>query len=108
MVLNKEKGNKKEKLTESIHLMVKIGRRSNYNIDLIKLCLKKFSAETTKRFLMENLPTLRNDSSFAVQFSFSVLLRGENDLKQLDEIQATVVGVWIFSGTTQYGVLESD
>ena len=57
---------------------------------------------------MENLPTLRNDSSFAVQFSFSVLLRGENDLKQLDEIQATVVGVWIFSGTTQYGVLESD
>ena len=57
---------------------------------------------------MENLLTLRNDSSFAVQFSFSVLLRGENDLKQLDEIQATVVGVWIFSGTTQYGVLESD
>ena len=56
---------------------------------------------------MENVPTLRNDSSFAVQFSFSVLLRGENDLKQLDEIQATVVGVWIFSGTTQYGVLES-
>ena len=56
---------------------------------------------------MENLPPLRNDSSFAVQFSFSVLLRGENDLKQLDEIQATVVGVWIFSGTTQYGVLES-
>ena len=29
-------------------------------------------------------------------------------MKQLDEIQATVVGVWIFSGTTQYGVLESD
>ena len=57
---------------------------------------------------MENLLPLRNDSSFAVQFSFSVLLRGENDLKQLDEIQATVVGVWIFSGTTQYGVLESD
>ena len=71
--------------------MVKIGRRSNYNIDLIKLCIKKFSAETTKRLLMENLPTLHNDSSFAVQFSFSLLLRGENDLKQLDEIQATVV-----------------
>ena len=136
---------------------------------------------------MKNLPTLRNDSSFAVQFSISVsktraillfkvkikliemfelhermpemrsaeyqatiplkffiiiynyvnvqtinqskslpgfrvvtsldginswliqaLLRGENDLKQLDEFQATVVAVWILSGTTQYRVLESD
>ena len=26
----------------------------------------------------------------------------------MDEIQTTVVGVWIFSGTTQYKVLESD
>ena len=37
MVLNEEKskqGNKKEKLTESLHLMVKIARRSNYNIGL--------------------------------------------------------------------------
>ena len=36
MVLNEEKkqGNKKEKLTESLHLTVKIARRSNYNIGL--------------------------------------------------------------------------
>ena len=39
LVLNEEKrkqGNKKEKLTESLHLTVKIARRSNYNIDLRK------------------------------------------------------------------------
>ena len=35
---------------------------------------------------MKNLPTLRYDSSFAVQ----TLLRGENDSKQSDEIQAKV------------------
>ena len=36
MVLNEEKkkGNKKEKLTESLHLTLKIARRSNYNIGL--------------------------------------------------------------------------
>ena len=36
MVLNEEKkqGNKKEKLTESLYLTVKIARRKNYNIDL--------------------------------------------------------------------------
>ena len=43
MVLNEEKkqGDKKEKLTESLHLTVKIARRSNYNIDLRKLCVNK-------------------------------------------------------------------
>ena len=38
MVLNEEKrkqGNKEEKLTESLHLMVKIGKRSNDNITLV-------------------------------------------------------------------------
>ena len=52
MVLNNEKrkqGNKKEKLTESLHLTVKIARRSNYNIDLIKLHINKITAKTTKR-----------------------------------------------------------
>ena len=52
MVLNEEKrkqGNKKEKLTESLHLTVKIARRSNDN--------------------MTFLQTLRNVSSFAIQFS---------------------------------------
>ena len=39
LVLNEEKkhGEKKEKLTESLHLTVKIARRSNYNIDLRKI-----------------------------------------------------------------------
>ena len=41
-------------------------------------------------------------------WSIQTLLRGENDLKQLDEFQATVVAVWVLSGTTQYRVLESD
>ena len=38
MVLNEEKrkqGNKKEKLTESLHLTVKIARRSNDNMTLV-------------------------------------------------------------------------
>ena len=33
---------------------------------------KSPAAETTKRLKMKNLPTLRNDSSLAVQFSMSV------------------------------------
>ena len=33
---------------------------------------KSPAAETTKRLQMKNLPTLGNDSSFAVQFSISV------------------------------------
>ena len=56
-----------------MHFTVKIGRRLNYNIDLIKLRINKITVETTKRLLMKNLPTLRNDSSFSVQFSYSVL-----------------------------------
>ena len=35
--MKKKQGNKKEKLTESLHLTVKKARRSNYNIDLRKL-----------------------------------------------------------------------
>ena len=37
----KKQGDKKEKLTESLHLTVKIARRSNYNIDLSKLRVNK-------------------------------------------------------------------
>ena len=40
LVLNEEErkqGSKKEKLTESLHLTVKIARRSNYNIGLRNL-----------------------------------------------------------------------
>ena len=75
MVLNEEKkqGDKKEKLTESLHLTVKIARRSNYNIDLTKLRVNKITGRRNHKVaLNENLPTLRNDSSFAVHFSISV------------------------------------
>ena len=75
MLLNEEKkqGDKKEKLTESLHLTVKRARRSNYNIDLRKLRVNKITGRRNhKAALNENLPTLRNDSSFAVQFSISV------------------------------------
>ena len=45
MVLNEEKNKetRKKKLTESLHLTVKIARRSNYNIDLRKLRVNKFT-----------------------------------------------------------------
>ena len=73
MVLNEEKkqGDKKEKLTESSHLTVKIATRSNYNIDLRKLRVNKIPGRRNHKAAV-NLPTLRNDSSFAVQFSISV------------------------------------
>ena len=44
LVLHEEKrkqGNKKEKLTESLHLMVKIARRSNDNMTLVSETLHK-------------------------------------------------------------------
>ena len=45
MVLNEDKkqGDKKEKLTESLHLTVKTARRSNYNTDLRKLRVNKIT-----------------------------------------------------------------
>ena len=56
-------------------MTVKITRRSNYNIDLRKLLSRKQNHPPPKEqsgLSMKNLPTLRNDSSFAVQFSISV------------------------------------
>ena len=77
MVLNEEKkqGDKKEKLTESLHLMVKIARRSNYNIDLRKVCVNKITGRRNHKAALNEkrtARTYRNDSSFAVQFSISV------------------------------------
>ena len=48
----KKKENKKERVTESLHLTVKIARRSNDNMTdwSQKLCITKITAEiTTKR-----------------------------------------------------------
>ena len=53
LVLDEEKrkqGSKKEKLTESLQLTVKIARRSNYNIGLMELRINKITTETTKWF----------------------------------------------------------
>ena len=60
MVLNEEKrkqGNKKEKLTESLHLTVKIARRSNYNIDLRKLRVNKITGRRNHKAALNEKPT---------------------------------------------------
>ena len=60
LVLNKEKrkqGNKKEKLTESLHLTVKIARRSNYNIDLRKLRVNKITGRRNHKAALNEKPT---------------------------------------------------
>ena len=51
MVLNegKKQGDKKEKLTESLHLRVKIARRSNYNTDLRKLRVNKITGRRNNK-----------------------------------------------------------
>ena len=70
----KKKTRKQEKkLTESFHLTVKIARRSNHNIDLRKLHVNKIIGRRNhKAAPNENILTLRDDSSFAVQFRISV------------------------------------
>ena len=59
MVLNEEKkqGDKKEKLTESLLLTVKIPRRSNYNIDLRKLCVNKITGSLNHKAALNEKPT---------------------------------------------------
>ena len=67
----KKQGNKKEKLTESLHLTVKMARRSNYNIDLRKLRIYK-TKSLPKPQSGSKLKTYRLSAmitSFAVQFS---------------------------------------
>ena len=60
LVLNEEKRkqrNKKEKLTESLHLTVKIARRSNYNIDLRKLRVNKITGRRNHKAALNEKPT---------------------------------------------------
>ena len=60
LVLNEEErkqGNKKEKLTESLHLTVKIARRSNYNIDLRKLRVNKITGRRNHKAALNEKPT---------------------------------------------------
>ena len=53
----KKQGNKKEKLTESLHLTVKIARRSNYNIDLRKLRVNKITGHRNLKAALNEKPT---------------------------------------------------
>ena len=53
----KKQGNKKEKLTESLHLTVKIARRSNYNIDLRKLRVNKITGHRNHKAALNEKPT---------------------------------------------------
>ena len=53
----KKQGNKKEKLTESLHLTVKIARRSNYNFDLRKLRVNKINGRQKHKAALTEKPT---------------------------------------------------
>ena len=53
----KKQGNKKEKLTESLQLTVKIARRSNYNIDLRKLHINKITGRRNHKVALNEKPT---------------------------------------------------
>ena len=59
MVLNEDKkqGDKKEKLTESLPLTVKIARRSNYNIDRRKLRVNKITGRRKHKAALNEKPT---------------------------------------------------
>ena len=58
-LINEEKrqGDKKEKLTELLHLTVKIVRRSNYNIDLRKLRVNKITGRRNHKAALNEKPT---------------------------------------------------
>ena len=67
----KKKGNKKEKLTESLHLTVKIARRLNYNIDLRKLRVDKITGRRNhEAALNEKLSAIILRSQFNLAFQF--------------------------------------
>ena len=47
----------KEKLTESLHLTVKIARKSNYNSDLRKLRVNKITGRRNRKVALNEKPT---------------------------------------------------
>ena len=59
LLLNEEKkqGDKKEKLTESLPFMVKIARRSNYNIALRKPRVNKITGRRNHKAALNEKPT---------------------------------------------------
>ena len=53
----KKQGDKKEKLTQSLHLTVKIATRSNYNIDFRKLRVNKITGRRNHKAALNEKPT---------------------------------------------------
>ena len=53
----KKQGDKKEKLTESLHLTAEIARRSNYNIDLRKLRVNKITDRRNHKAALNEKPS---------------------------------------------------
>ena len=53
----KKHRDKKEKLTESLHLKVKTARRSNDNIDLRKLRVNKIAGHRNHKVALNEKPT---------------------------------------------------
>ena len=62
----KKKENKSEKLTESSHLTVEMTRRSNYDLNLRKLCINKITAElqSDSKWKTSQLAAMMLHSSF--------------------------------------------
>ena len=53
----KKQGSKNEKLTESLHLTVKIARSLNYNNDLRKLRVNKITGRRNHKAALNEKPT---------------------------------------------------
>ena len=53
----KKQGNKKETLTESLHLTAKIAKRSNYDNDPRKLRVNKISGRRNHKVALNEKPT---------------------------------------------------
>ena len=76
LVLNEEKkqGDKKEKLTDSLYLRVKIARRANYNIDLRKLRVNKITCrrwpQSSSKWKTYRLSAMILHSQLNVAFRF--------------------------------------
>ena len=68
----KKQGNKREKRTESLHLTVKIARRSNYNIDLRKLRVNKITGHRNHTAALNEKPTHSPQWFFIRSSIFSV------------------------------------
>jgi len=72
---NKKRGQKKEKLTESLHLTAKIARRLNYNNDLRKLCVNKITGRRNHKAALNEKPTELSAMILHSQFNLAFQFR---------------------------------